>query len=257
MSTEPNIPETKTLQAWPRGTIYTYRDHGNRYEVGEYPKRADGTRIGGQKMGWRNATDAEALEIRIEEIARRYQDREVLACQSSLVDEMLKLQVQGAGDCGDLAEAFSIDNMVNLTPDARNWTAAQCREWLSDEGHDAIDVPEIECEDCAGLGIEDEPAPCATCKDTQSVPDPDADDDDTYLESLRDAVRENAESADIYEWWLVSDWLAGKLADAGIPVLRNDYGDWWGRTCTGQQFIMDGTLQQVARMVEESIASRR
>lgn len=38
---------------------------------------------------------------------------------------------------------------------------------------------------------------------------------------------------DIFEWWLVSDWLDDKLREFEQPVLTTEYGDWWGRTCTG------------------------
>lgn len=54
------------------------------------------------------------------------------------------------------------------------------------------------------------------------------------------------EPRDIYEWWLVDHWLCSKLRDIGQPVLDNGYGCWWGRTCTGQSMLMDGTLQAIA-----------
>jgi len=57
---------------------------------------------------------------------------------------------------------------------------------------------------------------------------------------------DDPEPQEVYEWWIVTRWLADELRDIGEPVLNNDYGYWWGRTCTGQAVIMDGTLQQVA-----------
>jgi hypothetical protein len=52
---------------------------------------------------------------------------------------------------------------------------------------------------------------------------------------------------EIYEWWLVSDWLLDKLEAEGEPVLRTDYGDWWGRTCTGQAIALDSVIQKIAK----------
>lgn len=78
-----------------------------------------------------------------------------------------------------------------------------------------------------------------------------ADDAEEY--ELKGLVRANAEPAEIYEWYRVDGWLAKQLAKVGECVLDNDYGTWWGRCATGQQLIMDGTLQKVA---ENSLANR-
>lgn len=51
----------------------------------------------------------------------------------------------------------------------------------------------------------------------------------------------------IFEWFAVSRWLAKKLNDIEEPILENDYGQWWGRTCFGQEIILDGTFQTIAK----------
>jgi hypothetical protein len=51
---------------------------------------------------------------------------------------------------------------------------------------------------------------------------------------------------EIYEWWAVTSWLADELTGFDQPVLSNDFGHWWGRTCTGQAIILDGILQKIA-----------
>jgi len=50
---------------------------------------------------------------------------------------------------------------------------------------------------------------------------------------------------EVFEWWRVTDYLCGKLRNAGEPVIDNEYGCWWGRTCTGQAIILDGTIQRI------------
>lgn len=54
---------------------------------------------------------------------------------------------------------------------------------------------------------------------------------------------------DIYEWWLVSDWLADHLRRFDEPILDTDYGTWWGRTCTGQAILLDGIIQQIMNSI--------
>lgn len=53
------------------------------------------------------------------------------------------------------------------------------------------------------------------------------------------------ETQEIFEWWLVSSWIADKLKEKGEPILDNDYGIWWGRCCSGQAVYMDGVMQEI------------
>jgi hypothetical protein len=51
---------------------------------------------------------------------------------------------------------------------------------------------------------------------------------------------------EVHEWWAVKESLADDLAEMGRLILKNKYGCWWGRQCTGMEILMDGTLQAVA-----------
>ena len=55
---------------------------------------------------------------------------------------------------------------------------------------------------------------------------------------------------DIFEWWLVSDWLAGKLREFEQPVLEMEYGIWWGRTTSGQAIKMDYVIRQIVEATD-------
>lgn len=57
----------------------------------------------------------------------------------------------------------------------------------------------------------------------------------------------HCQEEDIYEWWLVSRWLADKLEDNKEPILRTCFGTFWGRTCTGQSIIADGIIQEIVK----------
>jgi hypothetical protein len=202
---------------------------------------------------WREGTPEEWRKVRVCVLAERYAENEILAVQSSLIDDLMKHANDGSDD---IHEAFQYDELTNLYPDPDDWDADDCREWLDDHGHDQPDRPMVSCAECKGLGEiqpdadADNPEPealdCVHCKGTGEVADPDADENDDYLDELRQAVRDNGEAAEVYEWWLISRWLCDELKSIGEVVLDNGYGRWWGRTCSGQQLIMDGTLQKVA-----------
>ncbi len=53
------------------------------------------------------------------------------------------------------------------------------------------------------------------------------------------------EAQEIYEWWLCSNWLISQLRKHGEPILTNDFGEWWGRTCTGQAILLDSVIEEI------------
>lgn len=201
--------DTTTLQLWPGGQGITFR--GDPWG----PKNQRSVRGGAPDAHWRKGTREEWRQIRIEILAERYLAHEVFACDSALVGDLLKASSEYRGD---LSDAFQIYEIRNLYPDPSEWDAAQCRAYLEDHGIAVPDAPD----------------------------DPDADDDPAYVDMLRGQIQDNAEAAEVFEWWRVSGWLCDQLHNAGEVTLDNGYGCWWGRTCTGQGIIMDGTLQQIA-----------
>ena len=158
-------------------------------------------------------------DVRLELRAERYSDREIYCCDSMLVNNLLKVTDR------QLADAFSFEEIRNLYPDPDHWDAAQCVAYLEDHG--------IQLED---HGIQ---------PDRYNF-DPD------YLTDVRGRVRDHAEPADVMEWWRVSQWLCDQLDAIGEVTVDNDYGCWFGRTCTGQGLIMDGTLQRVAARLDDA-----
>lgn len=56
---------------------------------------------------------------------------------------------------------------------------------------------------------------------------------------------DNQEIQEIYEWWVVSDWLSILLRKLGEPMLNNEYGTWWGRCATGQAVYLDGVINKI------------
>lgn len=52
------------------------------------------------------------------------------------------------------------------------------------------------------------------------------------------------ELRDIFEYYLVSDYLGEKLKAINEPIMNLSTCSLWGRTCTGQAIEMDGTIQK-------------
>lgn len=245
--TQKHTRDVKSIQCWPRGTSYQY--------YGDPHGPADQRRIMAEKIGphpaprrWRKGTPAEWREIRIAERALMYQQHYILWNQCALISALL----DHGGVRGDLGEGFSWDSVENLRPDPRDWAAEQCRAWLQEAGHAGPERQMITCDTCAGYG-QDVKDPigtkCDTCMGIGEVLAPD--DDTEYLDVLRQAVDDNAQDAEVYEWYLVDPWLCARLRDIGEVVIDNGFGEWWGRCATGQALIMDGVLQKIAAKFEE------
>lgn len=239
--TEHTKGEPRTLQTWPIGKSYTFRGdvHDDMIEIREGDT-------------WRTATADEHRQIKIAVLAEMYADRDVLACDSVLVDDLIKAAMSGELS-GDLTDAFSYDEIRGLYADPSDWDAEQCREYAEENGVDLPDAPISACPDCDGTGeIGEDPAVvCGVCKGSGEVPEDGYEEDDSlrgWLAEAREACRDYAQDnpAEVFEWWRVSSWLCAKLNAIGEVTIDNSYGYWWGRTCTEQGFIMDGTLQRIA-----------
>jgi hypothetical protein len=195
------------LQCWPGGESFEYRGEAEGMRVRQ--KTPDGG-----YTDWRKPSADVRRKIEIQRLALIYQDREILACDSALVDDCLKL----AGEhSAEFFREWEYENIQNLQTNPDDWDAAECRSWMDERG------------------IEDDDEPTEEDRD-----------DDEEADRLREIVRDNSETAEIFEWWRVNGWFAKELAAVGECVLSNNYGDWWGRCTTGQQYIMDGVLQKVA-----------
>jgi hypothetical protein len=56
---------------------------------------------------------------------------------------------------------------------------------------------------------------------------------------------------EIYEHWIVTDWLADKLENHGEKVLKDFFGmTIWCRTTTGQAILLDGVISEICAEME-------
>lgn len=78
--------------------------------------------------------------------------------------------------------------------------------------------------------------------------DPTSDENDDLIAEIENDIEElknlAEEPQEVYEWWLVSDFLCRKLKDMGEVVLYDE--GIWGRCGTGQAILLDGTMSRIA-----------
>ena len=144
-------------------------------------------------------------------------NREVIYCVSSLVYEI------GTKNIDEWHRLFRQDDWETPALEAMQTFS---RERLS----------ELLVEDGVPFDAEDEPGTMAR----------------TYLQHLKrqDSLREfcdannvDPEQNEIYEHWIVSEWLAARLEERGEVIERDFYGlTIWGRACTGQAILLDDVI---------------
>jgi hypothetical protein len=67
-----------------------------------------------------------------------------------------------------------------------------------------------------------------------------------YSDEDIERMTDNGENAqEVFEWWLCSDFLSKRLKEQGEPILKTDFGSWWGRTCTGQAIYLDSVIETI------------
>jgi len=170
---------------------------------------------------------------------------EVLKCHSYLMDALLKSE-------DPALSAYSYDSIQNLYPDPSSWPYTDCLSYI-DERWDRPDLepmPGDSCPDCSSHQLATNAqggiiCPSSSCGFTSS--DEDTNEESNH-EALMGCIRELGEPQEIYEWWLVTSWLASKLDEQGEPLLTDDESHWWGRTCTGQAICLDYNIQALARL---------
>ena len=69
-------------------------------------------------------------------------------------------------------------------------------------------------------------------------------------ESRWDRISNTEEWDEVFEWWLVTPYLAELLKENGEVIFADYDCYWWGRTITGQALYIDGVIQEIARQTE-------
>lgn len=211
-----------------------------------------------------------------QELASKLVDRNVICCVSSLIEGLLK--VSSELDYKLFADAFdiAIDDLTALCQRPDYETAA--RDFIFDDA-DAADLENIADDSGCWEDIVAEVVP-----EVKEVTEETDDNSTTYytyantgkrfddedeakesaiefmLPSIREAVWKittdyesicsnhglDYEYTDVYEYWVVSDWLSRKLAEKGESIAEVCGLPVWGRCTSGQMIACDGVIEELA-----------
>ena len=70
--------------------------------------------------------------------------------------------------------------------------------------------------------------------------------DATTDEEIEELRNEGSDVNEVFEHWIVSDWLENRLEELEEPLLKTSFQNWWGRTCSGQAIALDYNIQKLA-----------
>lgn len=74
------------------------------------------------------------------------------------------------------------------------------------------------------------------------------------LELIQEAKEEfealDQEGQEIFEWWMVTNWLGEKLKEKGKAVVSDGLNTYWGRTTTGQAILLDHVISEICSEME-------
>lgn len=160
---------------------------------------------------------------KVYELAKRLVEREVINCVSTLVSTLLKTAYQENAliDEDDAHKMWSrrahADDYRDAAPADLDVTKADDGTWTAHARGEVFG---------ASYATERE-AWCALF-DAEGEQEPDG--------------------GEVFEHWIVSDWLADKLEEQGESVARDVQGlTIWGRCTTGQAIALDYVIQSIAR----------
>jgi len=163
-----------------------------------------------------------------QEIKGNLVSKHVYANVNTMVDELIK--------ANSLDHELGFDTWEYLTPYV-NYEGEEITQEEIDEKIERIEaiISEYEFE-----GDEDTPSYASIEKRIEKL--------EETLDELKSLDCD--EYPEIYEYWLVSDWFAGKLKDQGQIIIDVYNQPIWGRQTTGQAILLDHCISMVAEDME-------
>ncbi|SDA14779.1 hypothetical protein [Sphingomonas sp. NFR15] len=192
---------------------------------------------------------ADQQRAQIEETARRLVANEVRYCVSALVSTLAAREWDGS----DGIDPDDLYRLAEREPDADDY-----RDAAREAG--VFDTPAKPGGGARSLVVERDQFKVWCFVTTDEDGDEDdrgTSDDGTEVGAWRAAFDsldlDRPQGSEAYEHWLVSDWMADKLAAAGESVARDVAGlTIWARCTTGQMIAADAVIEQIAREVLEA-----
>lgn len=165
-------------------------------------------------------------------IKREFVNREVLCCDTSVVEYILRQENFTYDDVpftyGDIENLYldnqeEIDELEEKIQELEDSKPDEPDSWdyeIDQEFYDACDAYEEEVKEI-----------------------------DNEIEALNNEIQEleyqQERPQEVFEWWRVTNYLYEKLRNKGEVVLEGPNGYYWGRCCTGQAILLDGVISQI------------
>ena len=176
-------------------------------------------------------------------IKDRFVERNVSACVTSMVDYIIGKQYMDE----DRDAPFEND-------DIENFFTPICPKCDSNCGFTETDAYICDC--CnATHETEENAASCSGCLEEYGEIGPteepagyeivEAHKCDGCGHYVEDTSNLSTKPQEVYEWWIVSNWMIEKLRVHGEVVIP--HLNIWGRTCTGQAIFLDGIISRICQ----------
>lgn len=175
-----------------------------------------------------------------QDIKGKFVAREVYTCFSYEMDSILKIPYCDAVNGSDLPTYDDIENMYYF--DDENVIYKIMQEWQYQE---------------------EELKEYANNPDTYNRRVKTDNDFEVFLNSLNDEEleelanefnididEERSTPHEIFEWWIISEYLYRKLKEKGYPVLEWGNNYYWGRCTTGQAILLDWIISSICEEME-------
>jgi hypothetical protein len=93
---------------------------------------------------------------------------------------------------------------------------------------------------------------CPECGgDIEDNTSEDSDEDYICTSCKHETDSPESESAEVYEWWAIGNWLADRLESNGEVIFDGPDCKLWGRQATGQAIALDGVICAIVKNLED------
>lgn len=168
---------------------------------------------------------------RNQEIKGQFVKREIVYCLSSVMDEVFSA---GLVNYEDIENYWVYPEYRGTYADFDGGTEEQRQEEI-DRLNELLESIEEE--------LHDEDTPPTNTEEIEAKAD-------KLTAEIEELESLDQEAQDIYEWWLVTDWMYEKLQEIGEPVLEWGSLNIWGRGCSGQAILLDYSISKICEGME-------
>lgn len=95
---------------------------------------------------------------------------------------------------------------------------------------------------------------CPECGDTGSMEETENENGETIYKCTycnhKQEEEFDTEPQEVYEWWIVTNWLGEKLKKHNRVIINDGFNTIWGRTTTGQAILLDGVISEICSELE-------